>query len=193
LEKFDDKIAIEALRQGDRKVFDALFRAYYEPLCNYACAMSQGDMDEAQDIVQERFFKLWEKRAEIDITYSIKSYLYKMVYNACLNRIRHEKTKAKYKLHNAHFLDENPDYQLDTTSEIQNNVQRAIATLPDQCRHVFELNRFEELKYREIAEHLNISIKTVENHIGKALRLLREQLAEYIVSLILFETIFFFC
>ncbi len=185
MEKFDDKIALEALRQGDRKVFDALFRAYYAPLCNYACAMTDGDMDEAQDVVQEHFFKLWEKRETLVIAFSIKSYLYKMVYNACLNRIRHEKTKTKYKAHNAVFLTENPDYQLDTTNEIQENVQRAIASLPEQCRHVFELNRFEELKYREIAEHLGISIKTVENHIGKALRLLREQLAEYITVLIL--------
>ena len=184
MEKFDDKIAIEALRQGDRNVFDALFRAYYQPLCNYACAMTQGDMDEAQDIVQERFFKLWEKRVELDITYSIKSYLYKMVYNACLNRIRHEKTKAKYKLHNAHFLDENPDIQLDTSNEIQENVQRAIATLPDQCRHVFELNRFEELKYREIAEHLGISIKTVENQMGKALKILRGELVDFLMVLV---------
>jgi RNA polymerase sigma-70 factor, ECF subfamily len=185
LEKFDDKTAIEALRQGDRQVFDALFRAYYEPLCNYACAMTDGDMDAAEDIVQERFFKLWEKKADLTINYSIKAYLYKMVYNACLNRIRSEKTQSKYKAHNANYLAENPVYQLDTTNEIQANVHRVIASLPEQCRHVFELNRFEELKYREIAEQLNISIKTVEKHIGKALRVLREELAEYMVFLVL--------
>jgi RNA polymerase sigma-70 factor, ECF subfamily len=184
LKKFDEKNAIEALRQGDRQVFDALFRAYYEPLCNYACAMT-GDMDEAEDVVQERFFKVWEKREELTINYSIKAYLYKMVYNACLNKVRNEKTQAKYKAHNATFLEENPVYQLDFTSEVQQNVQRAIASLPDQCRRVFELNRFEELKYREIADQLGLSIKTVENHIGKALRLLREQLADYLVVLIL--------
>ena len=186
LEKFDDKTAINALRKGDKKVFDALFRAYYAPLCNYACAMTDGDMDAAEDIVQERFFKLWEKRADLTINYSIKSYLYKMVYNACLNRIRSEKTQSKYKAHNATFLAENPVYQLDTTSEIQTNVFKALAVLPEQCRRVFELNRFEELKYREIAEQLNISIKTVEKHIGKALRILREELAGYLVLLIVF-------
>ena len=186
MEKFDDKTAINALRKGDKKVFDALFRAYYAPLCNYACAMTDGDMDAAEDIVQERFFKLWEKRADLTINYSIKSYLYKMVYNACLNRIRSEKTQSKYKAHNATFLAENPVYQLDTTSEIQTNVFKALAVLPEQCRRVFELNRFEELKYREIAEQLNISIKTVEKHIGKALRILREELAGYLVLLIVF-------
>jgi RNA polymerase sigma-70 factor, ECF subfamily len=183
LKKFDEKTTIEALRQGDRKVFDALFRAYYQPLCNYACAMI-GDMDEAEDVVQERFFKVWEKREDLTISYSVKAYLYKMVYNACLNRVRNEKTQSKYKAHNATFLEENPVYQLDLTSEVQQNVQRAIASLPEQCRHVFELNRFEELKYREIAEQLGLSIKTVENHIGKALRLLRAQLSDYLVVLI---------
>lgn len=183
--KFDDKTAINALQQGDRAVFDALFRAYYAPLCNYACAMTDGDMDAAEDIVQERFFKLWEKKADLTINYSIKAYLYKMVYNACLNRIRSEKTQSKYKTHNANFLAENAVYQLDTTSEIQTNVQRAFASLPEQCRRVFELNRFEELKYREIAEQLNISIKTVEKHISKALRVLRAELAEYMVFLVL--------
>jgi RNA polymerase sigma-70 factor, ECF subfamily len=183
LKKFDEKTTIEALRQGDKKVFDALFRAYYEPLCNYACAMI-GDMDEAEDVVQERFFKVWEKREDLTINYSVKAYLYKMVYNACLNRVRSEKTQSKYKAHNATFLKENPVYQLDLTSELQQNVQQAIASLPEQCRHVFELNRFEELKYREIAEQLGLSIKTVENHIGKALRLLRAQLSDYLVVLI---------
>lgn len=184
MEKFDEKNAIEALRRGDRQVFDALFRAYYEPLCNYACGMT-GDMDEAEDVVQDRFFKVWEKREDLTINYSIKAYLYKMVHNACLNKVRSEKTQAKYKAHNANYLDENPVYQLDFTSDVQQNVQRAIASLPEQCRRVFELNRFEELKYREIADQLGLSIKTVENHIGKALRLLREELADYLVVLIL--------
>lgn len=84
MKKFDDKTTIEALRQGDRQVFDALFRAYYEPLCNYACAMI-GDMDEAEDVVQERFFKVWEKREDLTIQYSVKAYLYKKFSNSYKN------------------------------------------------------------------------------------------------------------
>jgi RNA polymerase sigma-70 factor (family 1) len=183
LEKLDDKTTIEALRQGNRNVFDALFRAYYEPLCNYACSIVDANMDVAEDIVQERFFKLWEKREETDIRYSVKAYLYKMVYNACLNHIRHEKTQAKYKLYNAIYVEQNPTVQAEGAYDIQENVQKAIASLPEQCRHVFELNRFEELKYREIADLLGISIKTVENHIGKALRIMREKLSEYMIVL----------
>ena len=186
MEKFDDKIAIEALRQGDRKVFDALFRAYYEPLCNYACSLTDGDMDAAEDIVQERFLKLWEKRTEMAITYSIKAYLYKMVHNACLNRLRHAKTQTKYMQYNATQIDNNPVQPSEGGFEVQAHIQKALDTLPEQCRYVFELNRFEDLKYREIAEQLGISIKTVENHIGKALRLLRVELAEYMVSLLVF-------
>jgi RNA polymerase sigma-70 factor, ECF subfamily len=189
LEKFDDKTTLEALRQGDRTVFDALFRAYYEPLCNYACSMTNGDMDAAEDIVQERFLKLWEKRAEMAITYSIKAYLYKMVHNACLNRLRHAKTQTKYMQYNATHITENPEQPSAGGFDVQAHIQKALNTLPEQCRHVFELNRFEDLKYREIAEQLGISIKTVENHIGKALRLLRVELAEYIVSVLLFLSI----
>lgn len=186
MEKLDERKTIEALRQGDREAFDALFRAYYEPLCNYACSMTDGDMDEAEDIVQDRFFKLWEKREALDIAYSIKSYMYKMVHNACLNRIRNEKIRTQYKEYNALSLEQNLENPLEEGFEVHEHIQKAIAALPDQCRHVFELNRYEDLKYREIADQLGISIKTVENHIGKALRLLRVQLADYIAVLILF-------
>ncbi len=184
MEKIDNKTTIDALRQGDRQVFDALFRAYYEPLCNYACSMTDGDMDEAEDIVQERFFKLWEKRADFEISYSVKSYLYKMVHNACLNRIRNEKTRTKYKVYNAGQIENNPVLHAEDGFEVRGHIQKAIEKLPEQCRYVFELNRFEDLKYREIAEQLGISIKTVENHIGKALRLLRADLVDYITVFI---------
>jgi RNA polymerase sigma-70 factor (family 1) len=180
LEKTDNKTTIEALKQGDRQAFDALFRLYYEPLCHYAASMTDGDMDEAEDIVQERFFKLWEKRSEVDINFSVKSYLYKMVHNACLNRIRNEKTRTKYKEYKVAQIDGNPEMPSEGVFELQAHIQKAIAGLPDQCRHVFELNRFEDLKYKDIAEQLGISIKTVENHIGKALRILRTELVDYI-------------
>ena len=186
MEKIDHKTTLEALRKSDRQVFDALFRAYYEPLCNYACSMLKGDMDTAEDIVQDRFFKLWEKRESLEINYSIKSYLYKMVYNACLNRIRSEKVQNQYKQYNVTYIEANPVMAIDTTFDMQENIKKAIAELPKQCRVVFELNRFEELKYREIAEQLDISIKTVENQMGKALRVLREKLVDYITILIMF-------
>ena len=173
----------EALRRGDEAAFDAVFRKYYAPLCHYAVGLTNGDPDEAEDMVQQSFVKLWEKRTSLDITWSVKSYLYKMVHNAALNKIRHQKTKNKYHqlivqpLENAHEMPE------DTLPELREKLQRALQDLPPQCRNIFELSRFEELKYREIAEQLQISIKTVETQMGKALRLMRVHLADYLVTI----------
>lgn len=186
MEKIDYKTDVEALRQSNRQVFDALFRTHYEPLCNYACAMLKGEMDTAEDIVQDCFFKLWEKREALEISYSIKSYLYKMVHNACLNRIRSEKVQNQYKQHNIVWLEANSSVAIDTSFDMRENIKKAMDELPKQCRLIFELNRFEELKYREIAEQLDISIKTVENQMGKALRILREKLADYITVFTMF-------
>lgn len=190
MEKLNDNATLEALRQGNRHVFDTVFRAYYEPLCHYAGSMTNGDMDEAEDIVQQTFLKMWEKKEELTILYSVKAYLYKMVHNRCLNHIRSEKTKSKYKQHNAIYLDNNHSYQHETERDVHENVLKAVESLPDQCRQVFELSRFEELKYREIADQMGLSIKTVENHMGKALRILRERLAEYIVSIMVYFLMF---
>jgi RNA polymerase sigma-70 factor (family 1) len=173
-----------AIRNGDEMVFDTVFRRYYEPLCHYATKLTNGDPDEAEDLVQQTFVKLWERRSALDIAWSMKSYLYKMVHNAALNRIRHQKTKDKYQQFNAQQLDTQHVQPEDTAPELQERLKKALDELPPQCRNVFELSRFEELKYREIAEHLEISIKTVETQMGKALRIMRLQLADYLVTLI---------
>lgn len=174
----------EAIRRGDQTVFDAVFRKYYTPLCHYATGFTDGDPDEAEDIVQQTFVKLWERRASLDIAWSVKAYLYKMVHNAALNRIRHQKTKNKYQQFNAQQLDTQHVLPEDTAPELREKLQQALSDLPPQCRNIFELSRFEELKYREIAEQLNISIKTVETQMGKALRIMRLQLADYLVTVI---------
>ncbi|MEI6411293.1 MAG: RNA polymerase sigma-70 factor [Bacteroidota bacterium] len=182
MEHHNENNELEAIRQGDESVFDTVFRRYYEPLCHYAAKFCDGDLDEAEDIVQQCFVKLWEKHAALDITWSIKSYLYKAVHNACLNRIRHQQTKNRYQQFNAGQLENNHSFQDESSAELRARLQEAMDNLPPQCRNIFELSRFEELKYREIAELLNISIKTVETQMGKALRVLRLQLADYLVT-----------
>jgi len=174
----------EAIRRGDETVFDTVFRKYYAPLCHYATKLTDGDPDEAEDIVQQTFVKLWERRHSLNIAWSVKAYLYKMVHNAALNRIRHQQTKNKYQQFNAQQLDTQHVLPEDTAPELRERLQNALNELPPQCRNIFELSRFEELKYREIAEHLDISIKTVETQMGKALRLMRMQLADYLVTII---------
>ena len=184
LEKNDDKPLLEGLRQGDETAFDALFKAYYPPLCRYACSLADGDMDEAEDIVQQAFVRLWEQRDTLDIAWSLRAYLYKTVHNRCLNRIRDAKTREQYKIYNAQQMEQQEAHTHTPEPELVERLQRALASLPEQCRRIFELSRFEELKYREIADQLNISIKTVETQMGKALRLMRVQMADYLTMLL---------
>jgi RNA polymerase sigma-70 factor (family 1) len=186
LEKISDASALDALRTGDGTAFDALFRAYYAPLCYYAASFTDGDMDEAEDVVQQTFVKFWEQRANLSIAWSVKAYLYKTVHNACLNRLRALKTREQYKQRNMLELERQHVPPPGAETELRERLQKALESLPAQCRQVFELSRFEELKYREIAEHLNISIKTVETQMGKALRIMRTHLADYLAILALF-------
>ncbi len=178
----DENNLAQALRRGDVTAFDVVFRQWYEPLCHYACRLADGDMDEAEDLVQQAFVKLWEQHARLEVNWSLKSYLYKTVHNACLNRLRSRKVQSKYLDFNAQQLDTMHTLPDDTSPELLERFQRAMDALPPQCRHIFELSRFETLKYREIADQLGISIKTVETQMGKALRVMRTQLADYLVT-----------
>ncbi|MCB0533550.1 MAG: RNA polymerase sigma-70 factor [Saprospiraceae bacterium] len=180
----DENKLAQALQLGDEAAFEAVFRRWYEPLCHYACRLADGDMDEAEDLVQQAFVKLWEHRAKLQVTWSLKAYLYKSVHNACLNRLRSRQVQSKYLDFTAQQPDTMHTQPDDTTPELRERFQQALDSLPPQCRHVFELSRFEALKYREIADQLGISIKTVETQMGKALRVLRVQLADYLVTIL---------
>jgi RNA polymerase sigma-70 factor (ECF subfamily) len=163
-----------------------LFRTYYQPLCNYAYTFLQ-DREDAEEIVQSTFLMVWEKRDTLSIRTSVKPYLYAMVRNACLNVLKHEKIKQRYAGEEIALADRAHDSvsQSVATNELEQKIRLAMEALPEQCRLVFKLSRFEELKYAEIAEQLNISIKTVENHMGKALRIMREQLRDFLPLMVI--------
>ncbi len=146
------------------QLYKRSFKDYYSPLCQFAFNILS-DQDEAEEIVQNVFYKWWEKRESLEITQSIKSYLYKSVHNASLNRLKHENIKDNYKQYNATQIDNNPMYATENLhlKEMEMELYKAIESLPEQCRRVFKLSRFEELKYAEIANQLEISIKRVEN------------------------------
>lgn len=158
-----------------------LFRTYYQPLCNYAYTYVQ-DRDEAEEIVQATFLNIWEKRNNLAIHTGVKPYLYAMVRNACLNVLKHEKIKQQHAAMEMAVADRSVESTTRTVMamELETRIYQAMDKLPEQCRLVFKLSRFEELKYGEIAEQLNISVKTVENQMGKALRIMREQLKDYL-------------
>ena len=181
LEQRNDQALLDAIRGGDEPAFDTIFRAYYPALCNYARNLTDGDMDDAEDVVQQTFVKLWEQRAQLSVQWSVKAYLYKSVHNRCLNRLRDARTRDRYKEYNAFALEQTTrDNIPGAAQELDQRLRAALETLPPQCRQVFDLSRFEELKYREIADQLQISVKTVESHMGKALRLMREQLSDWL-------------
>ena len=176
-----------ALKEGKETAFEMIFRTYYQPLCKYAYSFLN-DKDEAEEVVQASFISVWERRSELRIQTSLKSYLYRMVRNACLNVIKHEKVKQQHaavQLAGGEPAQESSSQQV-MASELEQKIYESMKTLPEQCRLVFQLSRFEELKYQEIADQLNISVKTVENQVGKALKIMRSQLKEYLPLLLIF-------
>lgn len=169
------------ISRGDKKAFEEVFNTYYQLLCNYACSMLN-DIDEAEEVVQNMFFNIWAKRESLQVNTSIKSYIYRATHNDCLNKIKHGKVRTVYaqdykSTMNHHQHDSAEVLQ---AKELGLTINRAIDTLPEQCRQVFQLSRFENLKYQEIADRMRISVKTVENHMGKALKILRHELKDYL-------------
>lgn len=170
-----------AIRQGNERVFETVFRKHYQSLCNYAFGILK-DMDDAQEVVQSIFLKFWEQREAIEINVSLKSYLYRAVHNTCLNRLKHLKVQEVHKQYVGNYYEENHDSatELMDKVELESRIADALEKLPEQCRLIFKMSRFEELKYQEIADKLGLSIKTIENQIGKALRIMRIELADYL-------------
>lgn len=176
---------MDTLKAGDITAFEMLFRTYYQPLCNYAYTFVQ-DRDEAEEIVQSTFLSVWEKKETLEIQTAVKPYLYAMVRNACLNVLKHEKIKQQHAAIELAVAERSAESVARTVmaSELETKIYQAMDVLPPQCRTIFKLSRFEELKYAEIAAQLDISIKTVENQMGKALKIMREQLKDYLPILI---------
>ena len=180
-----DPEIVNAIRQGDEKAFEQTFRNYYPRLCNYACSLLK-DEEESEEVVQTVFLTIWEKREDLEITLSLKSYLYRAVHNHCLNRFKHASVREVHREHTLHFTSASYESVTEVihASELEERIEKAVSTLPEQCQKAFRMSRFEELKYQEIADQLGISIKTVENQIGKALKILRTELADYLPTLL---------
>ncbi|MEM1000024.1 MAG: RNA polymerase sigma-70 factor [Bacteroidota bacterium] len=175
---------VQRLRNGDRGAFEALFREHYAVMVRFARKFIS-DPAEAEEVVQDLFVQLWEKRNQLKLNTSIRSYLFTAVRNRCLNAIKHQKVRDQ---HAEAVRNATPRREADASesleaAELQVRIQGAIEKLPTRCREVFVLSRFEGKKYQEIAEQLAISPRTVETQIGKALKLLRRDLADYLPAL----------
>lgn len=174
----NEQTLLEDLKKSDSAAFEQLFRLYYQALCVFASRVLQND-DEAEELVQDFFVKFWEKRAQIHIETSLKSYLFRSVKNLCLNQIKHEKIKTQ---HACHVISEAEEYEYRDNfiePDLQKDIEKSIAELPEKRQEIFRLSREEGLKYREIADRLNISVKTVEAQMGLAIKTLREKLKKY--------------
>lgn len=170
----------------DDNAFERLFKEHFKALHAYARVMLRDD-DLAEEMVQNIFLRLWERRELLNVQTSVKAYLYKMVHNDCLNYFKHNKTKAKYENYASYTMEGKTNsaaHKLEL-GELEHHIAEALNDLPQQCRTIFQMSRFEELKYKEIASHLGISVKTVENQMGKALKIMRVKLADFLPLVIL--------
>jgi RNA polymerase sigma-70 factor, ECF subfamily len=185
MEMQDDLLA-QRLAEKDEAAFEQVFKTHFKNLHAYACTLLSRPED-AEEMVQQVFVKLWERQENLSIGGSLAAYLYRAVHNQCLNHLKHEKVKAAHQLYVAHSMKNNtpsaPSRLM--TRELENRFRQALNELPEQCRTIFQMSRFEDMKYRDIAGKLDISVKTVENQMGKALKLMRLKLAEYIMALLI--------
>jgi RNA polymerase sigma-70 factor, ECF subfamily len=175
----NDKELVSLIERRNEVAFEQVFKQYYKNLHAYACSILKDEIA-AEEMVQNVFYKLWERTDNLSINGSLAAYLYRAVNNESLNYLKHQKVRAahgKFVVYRGEELTENASGDLQV-KELQARLQTALNELPEQCRTIFQLSRFEELRYRDIADQLGLSIKTVENQMGKALKLLRLKLAD---------------
>lgn len=176
---------IQGLTKGDRRVFEEIFHTYYAPLCSYCLRYVSGP-EEAEEIVQDLFFKLWARRNELVINTSLQAYLYRAVRNYALNYLKHRKTHKEFENYvgfQTRQTSVNPVSALED-DEMQRVMKLAVLSLPEKRREIFEMSRYDGLKNAEIAEKLNLSLKTIENQMTKAFEQLRLVLRDYLPVLL---------
>ncbi len=185
------KICLPKGKIESKTDFEKIFNAHYSILCAYANNFLK-DADASEEVVQEVLFKLWTNRESIIITSSIQSYLFRAIRNASLNVLKHVNIREDYKVQNEYErADELSSEDEMIVSELDQRIRAAIDQLPIERKKVFILSRYDGLKYKEIADKLNISVSTVENQMVKALKFLREELKDYLPWIILFFSDFF--
>lgn len=164
--------------RNEEEKFEQLFKTYYPQLCRYAYIIIR-DADQAEEIVQEFFFRYWINRKKLAIRLSLKSYMYRSVRNASIRYLQHRQTVAKHMQEVS--ANSNIAYPTDgiESNELRNIIEQTLGSLPERSRKAFTLSRIHGLKYKEIASLLTVSIKTVEADITKALAAFRENLTSH--------------
>lgn len=178
----EDRELLQRVQAGDEGAYDSVFRTWYPVLVRVATAMLK-DVDAAEEVAQEVMLELWLRRQVLDADVSLRGYLLRSIRNRSLNHIRHLKVRRDSEfdiqaLYNEPVASDQPI----VAKELAEAVQVAVRELPPRCREVFELSRVDGLKYAEIAEALDISQKTVEAQMGRALKIMRERLRAWLPS-----------
>jgi RNA polymerase sigma-70 factor (family 1) len=179
----DSKFLIDRLKKGEEIAYEMLFKEYYKVLTIFAVKYLK-DLEASKELVQELFVHIYEKRENLDINSSLKSYLFRSVHNRCINSINAQKIRDRY----AEHYNKTSDFKTNTleqdvnVSELENALHIAINNLPPKCKAIFKMNRFEGLSNHEIAEKLTLSKRTVETQISKALKILRVKLEPYMIA-----------
>jgi RNA polymerase sigma-70 factor (ECF subfamily) len=177
----DIKLRIEKVKKGDRKAFENLFLDFYESLCQFAWRFTHSQ-HVSEELVQEVFLNVWQSKERLDPQREIKSYLYQSVKNKALNYIKHQELASEYN-QKIGWLNPTPtrqDHEYNEEAEFVKAARKSIEELPDRARQVYKLSRKDGLTYREIAQVLDISPKTVESQMSRALKILRNALSEYL-------------
>lgn len=182
----DDNALVDRIRSGNSKAFEQLYNRYWEPL--FASAMHRLQSEAlSKDVVQDLFVDLWKNRSTLQIRSSVRGYLFTSLKNRIINKIKSEAVREKYEKMVIEFYEFNElatEY-LFSEKSFRDKIKSETNKLPERCREVFELSRMQHMTHKEIGEKLNISPKTVENHIGKALKIIRPGLKHLIIFLLI--------
>ncbi|MCU0422233.1 MAG: RNA polymerase sigma-70 factor [Bacteroidia bacterium] len=182
MKKYPEQLLAQLIKDGDEKAFEFAYSLYVPDLIDYAFTILK-DMGEAEDVVQQLFVQLWLDKATIMIHTTLKGYLYKSVQHRSLNKIKQRNVRTSHALfvqNNSWQVTEKSAADVAENNELQKALHTAINNLPELTKSVFTLAKFEQKKYIEISEQLNIPVKTVENQMGKALKLLRNNLKHFL-------------
>lgn len=192
-DKLYEKFLLKKLTENDNSSFSIIFTVYYSDLVQFAGTFIQ-DLDTCEEIVQDAFVYFWENRLSLAIHTSLKSYLLKMVQNRCIDWLRHLKIRDQYNAYaDLHLcLIENDAENYILCSELEADLEKALCRLPPEISLAFRLNRYEGLTYHEIADRQNVSVRTIEVRMSKALNMLRGYLKDYLVTVMCFLNWLFF-
>lgn len=182
-----DAELILKIRAGDIRSFERVFYLYAENLVRYATTIVKNS-DDAEDIVQQLFVAIWDKKGIPNVTGSLKSYLYRSVYNSSLNKLKQVKVRESYAADSNYVSSGLAAAASETLEhkETSKRIEEAVEELPEQCKLIFKMSRFEQLKYQEIADQLGLSVKTVEAQMGKALKHMRHRLKDYLPAILIY-------